>query len=407
MLNDTHTPPDGAKRWPVILLLGVQLLAGGIALSLRGFFPIYANEALYYTTAAVSTVVAVGQFTGMVTAIIGGTLSDSIGYKWTLILGLVATAGGSLLYFMHAPWLFIATWIISVVGMSLITLGGQSYLVAAAGSANLGAFSALYNWGFTLGGALGSPGAGWLLDRYDFGALGLALLGSAGATAAIAALLLPRQHRAPAENATSELHTLAGYGSIIRRPPVRVLGMLRFLPTCYWGMANVLIPLLIKAQAGSNTIVAVYATVSMIIASLAQIITGRAADRWGRRVPTLAAFGALTAGTLGLTLFARTLWGLYAFGILAASAAWSLSTLIPSLVAEASTDAERGRVFGFLHLLWNAGMIVGALIGGALLDIATGLPFAVATLLNLVAIALALTFFRLIARDNSVEALRV
>ena len=177
--------------------------------------------------------------------------------------------------------------------------------------------------------------------------------------------------------------------------------MLRFLPTCYWGMANVLIPLLIKARAGSNTAVAIYSTSSMIIASVAQIITGRAADRWGRRTPTLITFGALTIATIGLTLFARELWGIYAFGILGASAAWSLSTLMPSLVSEASATEERGRVFGLLHLLWNAGMIVGSLIGGALVEVATGLPFAVATLLNVIAIVLTVAFFRLIARDKT------
>lgn len=392
---------DLSRHRPVLLLLFVQLLGGGLALSLRGFFPIYANEALGYSAAALSTIVALGQFTGMVTALIGGTLSDSIGHKWTLVLGLMATAVGSLLYFARAPWLFVGIWIVSVVGTSLITLGGQSYLVAAVGSANLGALSAFYNWGFTLGGALGSPGAGWLLDTYSFGALGWALLGISVATTVVAILLLPRQHQATAATAAKGLRALASYGSIIRRPPVFILGMLRFLPTCYWGMASLLIPLLIKAHAGSNTVVALYSTSSMIVASVAQIIAGHAADRWGRRTPTLAAFGALTAATIGLALFAGELWGIYTFGILAASAAWSLSTLMPSLVSEASTSEERGRVFGVLHLLWNAGIIVGSLIGGALVDVAAGLTFAVATVLNVGAIVLAVTFFRLAARNNS------
>ena len=399
-MDDSLTRFFLSKRWPIVLLLCVQLLAGVILSPLRAFFPIYVNEQLHYTATVVSTIVAAGQFIGMMTAIVGGTLSDSIGHKWTLALGLTGVALGSSLYFTRAPWLVVALWITSIIGMTLITLGGQSYLIATVSGANLGALSALYNWGSTLGGALSNPGAGWLLDHYSFGALGWALLIISVMAALVAAGLLPRHQQTATATTAKGFRAFASYGTIIRRPPVLILGMLRFLPTCYWGMASVLIPLLIKAHAGNNTAVAMYTTSSLVIASLAQIITGRAADRWGRRTPTLIAFGALTAATVGLALFARTVWGIYTFGILGASAAWSLSTLMPSLISEASTTEERGRVLGVLHLLWNTGMIVGSLLGGALVEVAVGLPFAVAALLNVVAIVLTVTFFRLIAHDN-------
>jgi MFS family permease len=186
----------------------------------------------------------------------------------------------------------------------------------------------------------------------------------------------------------------------VRRPTVIILGLLRFLPTCYWGMAGVLIPLLIHRKAGDKTAVALYATISLVMASLAQMLAGRTADRWGRRGPTLVAFGLLIFSTIGLASFATYLWSFYLFGVLAACAAWSLSTLMPSLVADATSVEERGRVLGVVSLLWNVGMMVGSLTGGVLVEMAVGLPFLVAGLLNLGAILLAVSFFRLLSQES-------
>jgi MFS family permease len=382
------------RGWPVVLLLAVQLLSGIVLLPQRSFFPIYLEEQLRYTTVFVSALVAVGQLLGMIASVIGGALCDALGRKWTLVLGLIGFVLGSLAYLIRAPWLVILLWALSGLGLGFHTLGGQSYLIDAAGSERLGVLSALYHWGFTVGGALGSPGAGVILDSRGFAAFGLILLSVSLTTALAAMAFLPRLR-------TSEVHRnvggLRGYADVIRRPVVVLLGLLRLLPTCYWGMATVLIPLLINRMAGSKTAVALYATFSQIMASLAQILAGRAADRWGRRPPTLMAFGALVVAAAGLAGFATHLWSFYTFGVLGACAAWSLSTLMPCLVSDATAVEERGRVLGTISLLWNMGMIVGSLIGGALVETAVGLPFLVAALLNLGAIALAVSFFRLVS----------
>ena len=83
-------------------------------------------------------------------------------------------------------------WGASGFGMGLHTLGGQSYLVDAARADALGTLSALYNWGYTLGGALGSPLAGFLLDRWDYRTFGTVLAALALGTIATNLLALPR-----------------------------------------------------------------------------------------------------------------------------------------------------------------------------------------------------------------------
>ena len=381
-----------ACHWPVVALLIVQLLSGIVLLPQRSFFPIYMEERLEYTMVSVSAFVALGQLLGMIASVVGGTLCDSMGRKWTLVLGLTGFIFGSLAYLIRVPWLVILLWSISGFGLGFHTLGGQSYLIDAAGPERLGVLSALYNWGFTIGGTLSSPGAGIVLDRRGFSAFGMVLLVLSLVATLGTMAFLPRLQNSGIRR---ELGGLRGYRDIVRRPVVVILGLLRFLPTCYYGMATVLIPLLINRTARSKTAVAWYATLSLITASLAQVLVGRAADRWGRRGPTLVAFGVLVISAVGLAGSAAHLWSFYTFGVLEACAAWSLSTLTPCLVSDATAVEERGRVLGTLNLLWNVGMMAGALIGGALVEIAVGLPFFVAAWLNLGAIMLAAFFFRL------------
>lgn len=380
------------------VLLIVQLLSGAILSPQRFvFFPVYAEEQLGYSAVVISMWVAAGQFLGMLAAIISGAVGDKKGHKWTLLLGLVGFVLGSLIYLVSTPWLVFVFWAAGGLGQGFHAVGGQGYLIESAGSGRLGVLSALYNWGFTLGGALGSAVGGIILDQHGFVPFGMTMLIVSLATALGAALFLPALRPSTQSQTASLAGSLAGYRQVVRQPAVAILGLIRFLPTCYWGMAAVLIPLLVNRSAESKTAVAVYATVSQILASLAQIVAGQAADRWGARRPTLIAFGVLTCSIFGLALTANELWGLFVFGVTAACAAWSLSTLMPTLVSIAAPAEERGRVLGALHLLWNLAMMVGAVIGGSLLGIAVGLPFFVAGLLVLSAMALAMLFFRTVA----------
>jgi MFS family permease len=385
---------------PVVLLLIVQLLSGIVLSPLSFFFPIYLEEQLGYAVVIISASVAIGRLLGMIAAIVGGALSDALGRKWMLVLGLIGFVFGSLLYLVRAPWLVVSLWCISSFGLGLHSLGGQGYLIDVAGSHHLGVASALFHWGYTIGGALSSPGAGLIVDNSGFGAFGLALVAVSLATVLGTMAFLPHLPRGSAASTPSWSRSLLGYREILRHPKIVILGLLRFLPTCYYGMASVLNPLLINRAAGSKTAVAAYATSSLVMATLAQMVAGQAADRWGRRRPTLVTFGVLIFAILGQAAFAAHLWSFYTFGVLGICAAWSLSTLMPCLVSDATTVEERGRVLGTLDLLWNVGMMVGSMIGGALVGIALGLPFFVTGLLNLGAITLAVYFFRLITSQQ-------
>jgi MFS family permease len=383
-----------AAWWPAVPVLAIQLVSGIWYMPQLSFFPIYLEEELLLAPVLISALVSVGQVAGMVAGVVSGILSDSLGSKWVLVLGLAGATVASTAFLTQSPGLVAALWLVNGMAVGFHTLGGSSYLTKVADARYLGVLSSLYEFFLTFGGALGNPIAGRMLDTRGFGAFGLVAVILIGATMVGTVFVLPRLSRGRPSESVAGKGTVYGSIQVFRRPVVVLLILLRFLPTVYYGMAGVLVPLLVNRMAGSKTVVAIYASTSLVVASLAQLAAGRAADRWGRRWPTIFAYATLTAAGVGLAATATQLWGVFAFGVLGNGAAWALSALMLCLVPDAVPAEEHGRVLGFQHAAWSVGMIVGSMLGGALVRIAAGLPFITAALLNIASIALTMSFFR-------------
>ena len=378
------------RLWPLFGLLAVQLLTGMMLMPANSFISIFLNESLGFSMARVGRVIALAQGVGMLASLLGGGLSDRWGHKRVLILGVGFITASNALFLLHAPWLAVGLWCLGGVGLAFSVLSSQGYLTMAAGAGVLGVASALYNWGYTIGGVIGNPLAAAALGQDNFRALGLGLMGI-GAVGLLTLIFLP--DLSPKEKPEQNEGGVFDYRVLLHRRIV-ILGLLRFLPTSFYGLMA-LLPLLIKQEGGSNAIVAAYATVSLLMASLAQLVAGRSADRWGVRGPTMAAFGVILTAIAGIILTADSLWGLYAFGVLGVSAAWALSTLLPGMVTVAAEETIRGRVFGMLHMVWTLAMMLGALLGGQFLDVNLRLPFLIVGALNVIALALTIPFFRM------------
>jgi MFS family permease len=376
--------------WPLFGLLAVQLLTGMMLMPANSFISIFLNESLSYSIGQVGRVIALGQAVGMAASLLGGGVSDRWGHKRVLILGVGLITLSNALFLLRAPWMVVSLWCMAGVGLAFSVLSSQGYLTMVAGAGVLGVASALYNWGYTIGGVIGNPLAAAALGRDRFWALGLMLMGLGVMSMAVLAVL---PNLRLDEKEQEEKPGMFGYDALLQ-PRLIILGLLRFLPTTFYGLMA-LVPLLIKQQGGGNAIVAAYATVSLLLASLAQLVAGRSADRWSVRGPTTVAFSVILTAIAGIILTANSVWGLYAFGVLGVSAAWALSTLLPGLVTTAAEPEIRGRVFGALHMLWTLAMMLGALLGGELLDIDLRLPFLIVGLLNIFALALTFPFFQM------------
>jgi MFS family permease len=397
--------------WTAALpVLAVQLVSGLWYMPQNSFFPIYLEERLGYAPLVIASLVSASQVAGSIGGVLGGVLSDALGSKWVLVLGLACAAMASLAFVTAEPWLVALLWIIGGLAVGFHTLGGSSYLTKVADRRYLGVLSAFYDLNLTLGGALGNPVVGVILEARGFGVFGTVLFALVLATLVGTLLFVPALRRQDSDVAADRAsqrndwqESWTGALALLRRPLVALLLALRFLPTVLYATMGTFIPLLINRIAGHKTIVAAYATVSLIGASSAQLAAGRAADRFGRRLPTLVSLCMLILAGMGLAAFADRLWGVFAFGVLGISAAWALASLMLCLVSDNLPADEHGRVLGLLHGIWSLGMVAGATLGGALIRVATGLPFLVAALLNIGSVFLLLAFF---ARARAIAAER-
>ena len=126
---------------------------------------------------AIAGMVAIGQVSGMFAALLGGGLSDTLGSKWVLALGLLGGVVASLIFQFGVPLMVAVLWGLVGAAGSLQTLGGSSYLTRIADPRRW------VSWQRCMRSAArwrraGSPVAGRILDTVGYRAYGLAGLGS-------------------------------------------------------------------------------------------------------------------------------------------------------------------------------------------------------------------------------------
>lgn len=365
----------------LLKFLAIFFLVGMASAPIRSLLPVYVESALRQPPIFTSSVLSAQLLVAGLFAVVGGAVADGVGQRRALLLGLAGLPLASAAFLTDQPWAMAALVGLRGATEGLQTAGSQSYLVAGAPAGQLGLASALYFLGGTLGSSLGNLVAGWVVAAQGFQRLALGIVAAGVALTVAAALLLGE----PAETGPERRGVrsgVRGYGGLLRRSEVRLLGCVRLLPTCYWGVMTLLMPLLIYRLSGSVLTVSWYAAVSLLLAAGCQILTGRLVDTRSRTVPprvltalipVCAALAAASSGSLP---------ALFAVGVLGTCVAWSLSATLPPLVREVAGSAEQGRILGFLHLLWCTGMLGGTVLAGALVDRSAALPFAVVAVLN-------------------------
>jgi MFS family permease len=351
----------------------------------RTLLPVYGEAVLRRPPYFASTLVSLQLIFGAVAALAGGALSDALGHKRALVVGLSGVPLVGLGFIVHSPLALVLFWTYIGFAFGALTVGRQSYMMASVPSSRLGMATALIFFGLTLGSALGNYLAAPILDRYGFGTLG------AGMTVVALTALLVGFWALPEVGVRGErpsaASTLSGYRELMRRRPVQLLAVIRFVPTAYWGTAQLLMPLLIYRAAGTPSAAAYYGTISLLFASACQLISGRVADRWGVRSSIVVLTTLISAFSLLTGIFSQSVIGLYVFGMLGAGAAWSLSVTIPGAVHGIVPQTEHGRTLGLIHFAWCAGSLLGTQLGGWLVDVYSGLPFLIMGGLGLAAVA--------------------
>ena len=393
-----------ASWQPALLLIFGQMTSGMRDMSQFAFFLIYLQETLGLLPVTISSVVAGAQIASMVTALLSGAVTARLGSKWVFVMGLLLAGVNSLAFQVHAFWGVALLWLIGGAGSALMNVGSSSYLTRLSGQGALGILAAIYALSMTIGGAVGNPLAGLVIERAGFSTFGWMAVALTLTATLILARWMPNLH--DYANYPVTLRTLgATLLPTLRQPKVQLLIGLRGLPTLFYGTLMVLVPLLLNEQSGSKVTVAAYGTATLIVASAAQLLAGRAADRWGAQRPTLIAYSTIIVAGLGLFLGVGQIEALFLFGVLGIAAAWSLSTLMYLWVADGLPKAEHPATFGLLHAVWSLCMIGGSLLGGWLVRLTPGLPFLLVGLVNGVACVLIIVYYRRQAGEDRAQAL--
>jgi MFS family permease len=375
------------------LLVAVNALVGGVLGTERTVLPLLAEREFHLAayTAALTYILAFGA-TKAVTNFFAGTLSDRYGRKPVLFAGWLVAIPVPAMLILAPNWGWVVAanvllgvnqglaWSTTVImkidlvgsarrGLAMGLNEAAGYLALAATAMATGALAAAY----------GLQAAPFLLAA-AYVALGLGL-----------SSVFVRETRGHAHHEAAS-HSRGGPGVELatrhvfaltswREPALSSASQAGMVNNLNDGLAWGLFPLLFATAGLTLHQIGALAALYPAVWGLAQLLTGPASDRYGRK-PFIVAGMLLQAAALGIIAAAGTFttWAVAAVLLGAGTAA-----VYPTLLAAVSDVAHpgwRARAVGVYRLWRDGGFAVGALLAGVLAD-AAGIrtaTWAVATL---------------------------
>lgn len=371
-------------------------LAGVVLIGMTGFgifLPIFPFLSLDLGATPTATTIAMGaySFGQLVSSPLWGRLSDRIGRKPVLIVGLL---GGVLSYF----WIAHANTVYDL-GAARFFGGLMAGNVGAAFAAaadladdktrarNMGLLGAAVGFGFIAGPAFGAFLIGAEPTRESFVAVCYASAGLA-ALAALAAVVFFRESLAPEARTLHGQKRPSRLSLLTSRPSLLRFVIVMFLAIAAQALMETTFGLWADSelQWGPREVGWTLAALGLGAVLLQGGGAGRAARVLGERMTLL----------IGLALFAAGFAGL-AVSHEAPTMAASLTALVigiglatpalNSLIAAQANESERGEVMGLSQSASALGRVAGPLGAGALFDqLGSGAPFAMAAVLILAAL---------------------
>ena len=293
-----------------------------------------------------------------------GAISDRVGRKFLMVVGLLALSASSILFAVanQLPWLFAArtvqggadavTW---VVGFALIA---DLY-----GPKERGRVMGLVMSGTTFGLMVGPSIGGWLYERGGPGLPFFSVAGLSGLTAlAFVTLRLPAEH--------ADRETVSAR-RVVREPKILLCGVVVVVAASTVAMLEPVLALWL-----ASSIRLTPSRIGLVFGAAAAVATGlhplygRLADRFGSRLVTL----------IGLMLMALTLpvlsraWSFESAVLLYVIQGAAIALVVtPSLayMAESTSNAGVGSfgvAYGIYNVAWGAGLMVGPAVGGFLYE---------------------------------------
>lgn len=339
--------------------LWVGTLVNRAGTFIEPFAILYLTGPRHLSVATAGTVVTVWGAGSIAAQPIGGYLTDRIGRRTTLSLGMfaVAVALGALALARGLPAIMAAALFVGVVGDIYRPAAAATVADLLQGEQRTRAF-ALQFWAINLGFSVAAVSAG-LLVQLGFGTL----FAIDAITSAVFGLVVLRKiPETRPESAKHHDHDEPAWRLMLRD---RVLLALVALFLCYatlYGQVYVTLPLAVK-DAGLSTgayglIMAVNGIVIVVVQPLTLSFIARAP-----RTLLLPGAMLLVGGGIALSALCDSVWA-FALTVVV----WTLgeigaSTALFALVAAIAPEAMRGRYMGATGLAWGASGVLAPLLG--------------------------------------------
>ena len=292
-----------------------------------------------------------------------GALSDRVGRKGPMMIGLALLAAATLAfaYAQSLPMLFVARLLQGAAdGMTWIV--GFAMIADLYGPDERGRAMGLAMAGSTLGIIIGPVIGGWL---YEIGGIRLPFL----FVAAMAVLdLIVFAVVAPA---TSGSGTSVPMRRVLAHRPVAICALVVIAGGGTIAMLEPVIPLVLEARLGLGpAAIGTLFGIASVASTAMHPVYGRLSDRWGgRRLMMIGLIG--SALVLPLLSFATD----FRSAALAMVPMWVVFSMIvtPSLtymaeVASAAGFESYGVVYGVYNMAWAVGLMVAPALGGFFLE---------------------------------------
>ncbi len=382
----TTEPATGSpgvwETWREAPTAAKALLVGIFVNRLGAFLQVFL--VLFLTTRGFSTVqagTALAVFTigAVLGGIVGGTLTDRIGPRLTILVSMLGGAALvlSILYLTHYPALVVVVGLAGAVGGAYRPAAGTLLSELTPRDRQVMIF-AMYRLFYNLGNtAAPLIGAALLAVSYDllFWGEAIASLGYG----LIAAIALPRRRTAAAKRAAAEATEGAGEPAapVERAGYLAVLADRRYVLFLFALVVNAAVyvqylsalPVAMRAEGLATGWYSAMVALNGIIVISCELLVTKVVQRWPMRLVVMAGFALLGAG---MAAYALPL-GVAAFVV--GTLVWSLAEIVagPTIFAYpavASPEHLRGRYLGAANTMFGIGSATGSVAGLAIWNVA-------------------------------------
>jgi DHA1 family tetracycline resistance protein-like MFS transporter len=405
-------PPSGGSLAVIFLTVFIDLLGFGMVLPL---LPIYAKN-FGVAEHGWEIGLLMSSFSAMtfIFAPLWGRLSDRIGRRPVLIVGLIGSVGFYLLFGLATVWQSLAWLFVARIGAGIAGAtipAAQAYIADVTTLANrargMAMIGAAFGMGFTFGPLLGAAA---LLFSDDLSASpwpGYAAAALSCVALLMAIFLLPESLRPGSHSVGHRVLDLRAWRDAFQTPSVPALLAAAFASLVSFASFETTISLLLNAEDlpfrfKFHEVLLFYAFIGFTLSLAQGVLVRRLAPRVGEvalclagGIVTIAGFALLVAGTSS-----GQLWLLMVASAVEVTGFSLMTPSLQSLISRRSHPAKQGGILGVSQSTSSLARVAGPLIAVPLFFRSAVLPYAAAIAI----MAVSILIFALFARRGTDHA---